>query len=466
MTRPQQPSILSFFQPKSLPQHAAPPPNGAGNNTPPNSTGGTTTTSPPAPPLPPPEASQRLPSPTPPVSITTTTITLPKQIPVLPSPPSLPNQASIVPIEEHHIPALRRINSLLLPVSYPDSFYSKILDPLCSGLFSRVILWKDDPGSQAKVIGGVVCRLEPNQFVDPETGRPRALPPPPPPKSTTAKPNQESATPPLPEIETSSPFYAIYIQSLALLSPYRSQGLAAAALEHIIASAAILPAAGASIDARTFYAHVWTENEEALKWYESRGFRKEGKFPLQGYYFKLRPDTAWIMRRDIGPSAALAATTTVTSSARSTPAGVASPPLPSNSVVAAAVNLPPISSKLPPPAGGGGPPRSGPPPPRGLAATSASSAASSSLSFQNTRPEREWNDLPEDMVVPKTATSTGASVNSSSTNLLAPPAGAGGPPGGGGGGGAGGSEASSRSSSVAGRKKEKKRAYPAAAFGQ
>ncbi|KAM7205276.1 hypothetical protein V8F33_001107 [Rhypophila sp. PSN 637] len=441
MTRTQQPSILSFFQPKSLPQHAAPPSNGSA---PPKNTGAKESSQPPpAPPLPAPSVtSQRQPSPSVPVSTTITTVTLPARIPVLPSPPSLPSQASIVPIEEHHISALRRINSLLLPVAYPDSFYARVLDPLASGLFSRVILWKDDASAEAKVVGGVVCRIEPNQFVD-QDGRPRALPPPPPPKSTNAS-NQASTTGSVsPPNGSANPFYAIYIQSLALLSPYRSQGLAAAALEHIVASAAILPAAGSSIDARTLYAHVWTENEEGLRWYAGRGFRREGRLPIPGYYFKLRPDTAWIMRRDIGPSATLAATL---------PKPVVSP-FPSsvvkNGVMASAINLPSISSssaalKPPPPAG----------PPRQLSATSASSAASSSLSFQNARPETEWNDLPEEMVARKPA----ASANSSNTDLLSPAPPVAAP-------GVASSTVSSRSSSTA-RKKDKKRAYPAAAFGQ
>ncbi|KAM7220590.1 hypothetical protein V8F06_003994 [Rhypophila decipiens] len=443
MTRPQQPSILSFFQPKSLPQHAAPPSNGSA---PPKNTGAKESSQPPpAPPLPaPPVASQRQPSPSVPVSTTITTVTLPARIPVLPSPPSLPSQASIVPIEEHHISALRRINSLLLPVAYPDSFYARVLDPLASGLFSRVILWKDDASAEAKVVGGVVCRIEPNQFVD-QDGRPRALPPPPPPKSTNAS-DQASTTGSVspPNGGSTNPFYAIYIQSLALLSPYRSQGLAAAALEHIVASAAILPAAGSSIDARTLYAHVWTENEEGLRWYAGRGFRREGRLPIPGYYFKLRPDTAWIMRRDIGPSATLAATLPKPVVVSPSP----SPVMVKNGVMASAINLPSISSssgaalKPPPPAG----------PPRQLSATSASSAASSSLSFQNARPETEWNDLPEEMVARKPV----ASADSSNTDLLspAPPTVA-----------AASSTVSSRSSSKA-RKKDKKRAYPAAAFGQ
>ena len=62
-------------------------------------------------------------------------------------------------------------------------------------------------------------------------------------------------------------------------------------------------------------------------------------------------------------------------------------------------------------------------------------------SFQDRRPDREWNDLPEDVL--------GAS-------LLKPPSGSSTRDG---------SAASSRSSSRSGTKKKRERLYPAAAFG-
>ncbi|TPX17073.1 uncharacterized protein E0L32_003191, partial [Thyridium curvatum] len=116
------------------------------------------------------------------------------------------------------------------------------------------------------------------------------------------------------------------------------------------------------------------------------------------------------------------------------------------STTAAAVNLPPIAASD---GAASGPPRkasaSGPPP-----SHSASPSPAPSLSFQNMRPETEWNDLPEHMVAQPGKSN-----------------------GGGGGGGGGGlqpprsgsaSGASSRSSSAVRKKKD--RAYPAAAFGQ
>ncbi|KAK3693652.1 hypothetical protein B0T22DRAFT_46402 [Podospora appendiculata] len=410
MSRGQQPSIRSFFQPRRQPEYAPPPDalklgsndDAQGVPTPPSSS----SSSSPAPPPPPPQPQQQ-----------PLTTPLPPNLPTLPSPPSLPPQAAIVPITEHHIPALRRINSLLLPVAYPDAFYTKVLDPLASGLFSRAILWTDTPSSSPpsspKLIGGLICRLEPNPFLSP-AGTPTPTP---------QQPTHHKAPQTRPSDLATARYHAIYIQSLSLLSPYRSQGLAAAALEHIVASAALLPAAGSSLDVRTVYAHVWTENREALAWYEARGFARADASPLGGYYFKLRPDTAWVMKRDIGLGAAPPA-----------PAGaVKAAPTSSRTggVLAAAVNLPPMTSPSPSiPAPASAPP-SGPP-----------SRSASSLSFQNARPESEWNDLPPEMVAPGSAPPGRGLLTPSTTP---------------------GSGASSRSSSTARKKKE--RAYPAAAFG-
>lgn len=368
----QQPSIRSFFQPRQLPKFAAPPTTSTTTPPPPPTT--TTTNPPPAPPLPPPTATAPLPPPT---------------LPLLPPPPSLPPQASILPITATHVPPLRRINSLLLSVPYPDSFYASLLDPSSSGLLSRAILWRDTPASSPKVIGGIVCRLEPTAPGTPGT-------------------------------------QAIYLQSLALLSPYRAQGLAAAALEHIIASAVLLPQA--SWDVRSVYAHVWTENEDGLRWYAARGFEREGSEPVKGYYYKLRPDTAWIVRRRVGEGAP----PPVPGATQSTQ-GVRS----GGGVVAAAVNLPPIGS------GGGGPPRR---------PSAAPSPSGSTLSFQNARPETEWNDLPEEMVKGSGGGGGGGGAGASRSQLVPPPPTSG--PG---------SATSSRSSSAARKKKE--RAYPTAAFG-
>ncbi len=214
----------------------------------------------------------------------------------LPTLPSLPPEASVVAVTEAHIPSLRRINSLLLPVEYNAVFYKNILEPLSSGLFSRAVLWADParPSARPKVIGGMVCRFETNPFVD-EQGRPRAV--------------DEIRKQPYPS--WNSPYHAIYIQSLGILSPYRSLGLAGTTLQQVEASAQALRDEGPRYDAKPtqpminvhiIYAHVWTGNEDGLKWYEGRGFVKDPE-PVEGYYGKLKPDSAWIVKKQVGAPA-------------------------------------------------------------------------------------------------------------------------------------------------------------------
>jgi len=370
-----QSSIRSFFQPRQ--PNYAPPPAAANSNVngvdriPPIST------SPPHSPTP-----QKSP-------------TLPQSKP-FPSKSALPPQACISPIHEKHIQPLKRINALLLPISYPDSFYHKIIDPQTSPNFSRVILWKD-PSSfksafssnpEPKVVGGIVCRLEPDE-----------------------------------NTKTSS----IYIQSLALLSPYRSHGLATAVLDDIIKGLVKNPIT--EFPVTSLYAHVWIENAEGLEWYTARGFTREEPV-VQGYYRRLQPGNAWIMRRSLVPSDHLQYCQTSAGSLASQNGTVKSP----SPSLRTSTSAPPITTTSTAPI---------------LAPASTKRAAS----YQTAGPGHEWNDLPDDILI-GASTSKSQTLDPSARNLstthLAPSA--------------TGSAASSRSSSSTRNGGKKKRQYPAAAF--
>ncbi|KAK2057047.1 hypothetical protein LY76DRAFT_575210 [Colletotrichum caudatum] len=361
--KPTQSSIKSFFQPRQQPSYARPPP--ASKYAPaPSSTEAPTAPPPPAtkPPTSPPAA-----------PLAPTTTTSPPPATTAPSPagstPIHPN-AAIRPVGDCDLQPLRRINSLLLPVAYPETFYAAAL----TGALSRVITWSDPsaPGVE-QVVGGVVSRVEPSPFAP-------------------ASPGARSE-------------HALYIQSLALLSPYRSYGLATATIDHLVAAAAAL---SPEINLRHIYAHVWTDNEEGMHWYTARGFERYGE-PLLGYYTKLRPDSAWVVRRAVGP---------LSIGGQAHRPEKASAPI--SGLTAAVANLPPMSG--------------GPPPPPPPATGEPLSKCTSGQSFQNRRAATEWNDLPEEMA----------------PGLLAPPR------------GSGSSGTSSKSSSSA--KKKRDRSYPAAAF--
>lgn len=303
------------------------------------------------------------------VSPPTTTITPP---PPSPSDSKIDDRASITPFFSAHIPPLKRINALLLCITYPDTFYTTILSSTPS--FSRAILWTS-PGGSPTLIGGLVSRVEPNG------------------NSTTS---------------------TLYIQSLALLSPYRHYGLATSALDDILRAVVANPLPQ---PITSLYAHVWTENEEGLEWYKKRGFLVEGD-AVPGYYRKLTPDTAWVVRRVVGPGDHIRYGTSAasTASANGEAQNGVSPTGPPTS--AASEPLRPV--------------------PRRVAS-----------SFQNARPENEWNDLPTDILLPppsRNVTPSGSGPGTGATSAVS-------------------SRAPSRSSSVAPAKEKKKRQYPAAAFG-
>lgn len=366
-----------------------------------------------------------------------------------PSPPPAPTRThhpniTLSPILPAHIPSLRHLTARLLPVRYPDSFYAPLSDPLSSGAFSRVLLWTDNPsdadadvedggdngpGRKATVIGGLVCR---------------------PTSSFQARPG--TAVDVIPD--------ALYIQSLVLQEPYRGLGLAARMLDEVCRLAAASP----QLRCRTVCAHVWTENPEGMAWYTARGFtRVEPVVPE--YYRQLKPGSAWIVRREIAPApgagdggASRVLDALLKDAERNgilrekvanggQHANGGTPPVTGFTRVPSASSLPPPPRSGPPPprstSGAGGPPpprASGAPPPTGGGTTSGQS-------FQNTRPDMEWNDLPLDMQI--------ASSRSSSTSNLAVPGTENGNTG---------SGPSSRSSSTVRKKRD--RSYPAAAFGK
>lgn len=324
----QQKSIRSFFQPPKAPQYAPPPATA--------SAAAAVPPPPPAPPRPPTAASSPPPPPIPrPVTSATN--------------PSLPRNATVRAVEPSDIPALRRLNSLLLPVAFPDSFYAAVLDPAQSHRYSRVITWDGDGNGlpeEPKIVGAIVCIPEKQQQ------------------------QQQSA-----DSAATSSEYSLYIRSLGILAPYRALGLANAALDDILAH--VSSSSSSTLSLRSVTAHVWTENEQGLAWYLRRGFERVGA-PVEAYYRRLRPDTAILVSRPVctgnviravqatqNGSSSATTTTTVTDASPGVAAAVAHRPPPT------LANL--NSDARPPPRGGG--------------------------SYQNQRSEMEWNDLPVDVAL-------------------------------------------------------------------
>lgn len=181
-------------------------------------------------------------------------------------------------------------------------------------------------------------------------------------------------------------------------------------------------------NSRTVCAHVWTDNAEGLWWYQSRGFSKVEPV-IEGYYRRLNPSDAWIVRRDITMGPTQKSNGGVLDAVKAN--GIGGPQeraqIPNDRVstpaVAGFTNTAPPPSTLGPIPTRPGPPLSG-------------------TSYQKKGPEHEWNDLPVEMVAVSRQNSSNLSVPGSGAN----------------------SGASSRSNSTLGRKK-RDRSYPAAAFG-
>lgn len=187
-----------------------------------------------------------------------------------PAAKSIDPRAQIVPIQPGHVMSIKRINGLLLCISYPPWFYQQLSPPTSYSSYSRAILWSDKLDSPPTVIGSLITRRDPVTEFKRDGKKEGVMP------DDTA----------------------LYIAALTLLSPYRSKGLAQAALESVIRQIVSTPATQEAGGIKSLYAHVWTENQEGLEWYEKMGFHKEGK-PVEGYYQKLQPSTAWVLRRNI-----------------------------------------------------------------------------------------------------------------------------------------------------------------------
>lgn len=201
-----------------------------------------------------------------------------------------------------NIASLRRLNSLLLPINYPKSFYNEILSSPTTTRLTRLAVWlhnaptaasppppptegEPDPQQQQQqeededpgvTVGGVRCRLE--------------LPP-----TTEGEEGGEGG-----EGTETQAGGAIYIMTLCTLSPYRHLGVGTRLVASVLKAAV-------ELGCGEVYAHVWEANTEALEWYRRRGFDVDTGEVVEGYYSKLRPAGARVVRRRIGVGDTIAA---------------------------------------------------------------------------------------------------------------------------------------------------------------
>ncbi|KIK67184.1 hypothetical protein GYMLUDRAFT_37243 [Collybiopsis luxurians FD-317 M1] len=155
------------------------------------------------------------------------------------------SKISFASLTPHNLGTLRKLNSVLFPISYSDRFYTDVLKPEVEN-FCKLVYYNDIP------VGTICCR-----------------------------------------IETKDNGNCLYLMTMGVLAPYRSRGLGSHSLQEIIDAVKSHPKP--KID--RIYLHVQTSNSEAKKFYEKHGFVQTGIH--ENYYKKIVPRDAWIMELSI-----------------------------------------------------------------------------------------------------------------------------------------------------------------------
>jgi len=212
----------------------------------------------------------------------------------------LPANVTITPLTSEWIPSFKRLNSLLLPIPYPQKFYDEILEDAVTADISIAALWHEGSDTALAYTNDGQTPTPSAALTPPSTngmnGTAAADAASGPPKNHTQdkRPLLVSAIRcrilPTPSHEPASE-RTLYISTLCTLSPYQSHGLASHLLSLITARAV------KKYGVTSVTAHVWEANEEARIWYKGRNFEECGS--EEGYYRKLRPTGAVAVRRGV-----------------------------------------------------------------------------------------------------------------------------------------------------------------------
>ncbi|KAK6526676.1 hypothetical protein TWF281_009879 [Arthrobotrys megalospora] len=203
---------------------------------------------------------------------------------------SLPPNVSIRAPTKVNVHLLKRINSLLLPVSYPENFYREILQNPESEALTRLAFYDEE------CVGGIRCRLE--TAAEYQTGLERLNTMDTHGGSKILKAVADHRANGSDSGSENHPKSKIYIMTLAVLSPYRSLSIGSHLLDYILSTAAKEP----TIDADLAYAHVWVANDGALEFYRKQGFEVDSGPIVRDYYRRLEPrDARLVFRRITSP---------------------------------------------------------------------------------------------------------------------------------------------------------------------
>lgn len=125
-------------------------------------------------------------------------------------------------------------------------------------------------------------------------------------------------------VEVEGPSKKLYIMVLGVLAPYRGRGIGACMC--VYSSLALFPyyaladtvyhphfarpgsellrhvveAASAQSDIKEVYLHVWTSNDDAVRFYTRNGFEVSQTLP--GYYRGISPPDCYVLRKVLQPT--------------------------------------------------------------------------------------------------------------------------------------------------------------------
>ena len=75
----------------------------------------------------------------------------------------LPANVELRACRKEDLPHLKRLTSLLLPIPYPEKFYSDIVNDALTNHLTLIAVWHDEPSAAGKekgrLVGAVRCRL-------------------------------------------------------------------------------------------------------------------------------------------------------------------------------------------------------------------------------------------------------------------------------------------------------------------
>lgn len=159
-------------------------------------------------------------------------------------------------VTHHNLKQLKKINTVVLPVSYNNKFY---LDVLESGELAKLAYYND-------VVVGAVCS----------------------------------------RIDTSENMRRLYIMTLGCLYPYRRLGIGTVMVQHI------LNCVERDGNFDSIFLHVKVDNKGAIEFYKRFGF--EIVETKQHYYKRIEPADAHVLQKTLTKKAADAAAASGTSS--------------------------------------------------------------------------------------------------------------------------------------------------------